>query len=185
MGKPEPAVKKAVFLDRDGVLNIPPVRDGKPSAPFSLEDFKLYPDALEACRALKKAGFFLIVATNQPEVSRGNLKKEVVEAMHREMQRLLPIDDIEVSYASGHESQPDPMRKPAPGMLLRAAAKHKIDLSQSYMVGDRWRDVDCGAAAGCATIFIDRGYAEPLRKTPDATVANLKEAAAFILKREQ
>ena len=175
------ALKSAVFLDRDGVLNQPKVIDGKPYPPVALEDFHLYPEVPEACRRLKEAGFLLVVVTNQPDVGRGTLAREVVEAIHDRICQVLPIDRVEVSYDSGQENPPSEFRKPRPGMLLRAARELGIDLKKSFMVGDRWRDIDCGHAAGCTTIFVDRGYQEELRQAPHFRVANLAEAAQIIL----
>jgi D-glycero-D-manno-heptose 1,7-bisphosphate phosphatase len=94
---------------------------------------------------------------------------------------LLPLDHIEVCHDPG-QGVPSEFRKPAPGMLLRAARELGIDLPKSWMVGDRWRDVDCGAAAGCRTVFIDLGYDESLRATPDFRVRDLAEAAEIILR---
>jgi D-glycero-D-manno-heptose 1,7-bisphosphate phosphatase len=172
--------KPAVFLDRDGTLNVQVIRDGKPYAPRELKDFRLFPDIIESCAALKKAGYLLIVATNQPDVGRGDMPQATVEAMHAELLRLIPsLDLIEVSYESGKE--PSARRKPEPGMLLDAAKSLNIDLSRSWMVGDRWRDIDCGKRAGVKTIFIDYTYDEVLQAKPDYIVSNFKEAAKIIL----
>jgi D-glycero-D-manno-heptose 1,7-bisphosphate phosphatase len=171
---------RAVFLDRDGVINRTLERDGFPYAPTSLSEFEIYPEVPEACRRLKQAGYLLIVATNQPDVGRGTLKQEVVETIHAEMCRRLPLDRVEVCYHPGRGLSHCDCRKPKPGMLLRAARELGIDLAQSWMVGDRWRDVDCGRAAGCRTVFIDRGYAEELKHQPDFRVYNLLEAAEII-----
>ena len=182
MGEHEVIAKfrRAVFLDRDGVLNASVVRNGKPYPPSSLAEFKLLPGVVEACLLLKQAGFLLVVATNQPDVGRGTQSQSVVEEMHREMCKLLPIDRLEVCYDPG-QGQPSDFRKPAPGMLLRAARELDIDLARSFMIGDRWLDIDCGHAAGCTTIFVDRGYAETLRQQPDFRVSNLAEAAKLVL----
>jgi D-glycero-D-manno-heptose 1,7-bisphosphate phosphatase len=177
----EHALTPAVFLDRDGVLNRPVVRDGKPYPPATLEEFELYPEAAEACRRLKEAGLALVVATNQPDVGRGTQRLEVVEAMHARLLAALPIDRIEVCYEAGGPGDASDFRKPRPGMLLRAARELSLDLARSFMVGDRWRDIDCGHAAGCATIFIDRGYTEALKQRPHFQVGNLTEAANIIL----
>jgi D-glycero-D-manno-heptose 1,7-bisphosphate phosphatase len=176
-----PDRNRAVFLDRDGVINRALVRENKPYPPASLAEFEILLGVPETCRLLKKAGFCLVVATNQPDVGRGTLKQEVVEAVHAHMCRLLPIDRVEVSYDSGREQPPSEFRKPRPGMLLRAAREMNIDLSRSFMVGDRWRDIDCGHAAGCTTVFIDFGYRESLRQNPDYRVNSLLEAAKVIL----
>lgn len=173
-------MKRAVFLDRDGVINAPTVRNGKPYPPRSLEEFAVLPGVPEACVRLRTAGFDLIVATNQPDVGRGDLPLATVEGIHRRMCELLPITRVEVCYDAGGD-QSSEFRKPMPGMLLRAANELGIDLSSSYMVGDRWRDIDCGHAAGCTTIFIDYGYSEPLNKQPDFRAADLLDASSIIL----
>src|SRR5260221_2490232 len=121
---------RAVFLDRDGVINRALERDGFPYAPVSLGEFQIYPEVPAACAKLKAAGFLLIVATNQPDVGRGTMKQEVVEAIHAEMCRELPIDRVEVCYDSGRGAVESEFRKPKPGMLLRAARDLNIDLAQ-------------------------------------------------------
>ena len=176
--------RRAVFLDRDGVINEPVVREGKPYPPATVEEFRILPGVVEACRQLQAAGFVLVVATNQPDVGRGTQTRETVEAMHRAMCAQMPIDHVEDCYHPGRE-EACACRKPAPGMLRHAADLLGIDLGKSYMVGDRWRDIDCGAAAGCATIFIDRGYREELRANPNFRAADLPAAARLILERER
>jgi D-glycero-D-manno-heptose 1,7-bisphosphate phosphatase len=125
----------------------------------------------------------LIVVSNQPDVGRGTQTREVVEAMHEKLRTTVPaLDAIEVCYHAGaRHGDPCDCRKPKPGMLLRAAAHNNIDLQRSFLIGDRWRDVDCARAAGCRSIFIDYGYDESLREKPDHTVTSLEEAVAFIL----
>jgi len=156
-------------------------RGGLPYSPASLDEFEILPGVAATCAKLKQAGYLLIVATNQPDVGRRTLKKEIVEAIHAEMCRQLPIDRVEVCYHPGQGASDCDCRKPKPGMLLRAAKALGIDLAQSWMVGDRWRDMDCGHAAGCRTIFIDRGYTEALKQQPNFRAKNLLEAAEIIL----
>ena len=175
------ATKKAVFLDRDGVINECRVIDGKPYPPLSVEEFVMFPGVVEACRKLKQAGFLLIVATNQPDVGRGTLKRAVVESIHAHLRHLLPLDGIEVCYHPGRGDSMCDCRKPQPGMLRRAAKEWNIDLAASWMVGDRWRDIDCGHAAGCHTVFLDYGYDELLKQQPDFRAKSLLEAADLIL----
>jgi D-glycero-D-manno-heptose 1,7-bisphosphate phosphatase len=182
---PNSEFKRAVFLDRDGVINRALERDAKPYPPRNLNEFEILPDVPAACEKLKAAGFLLVVATNQPDVGRGTLKQEMVEKIHAHMMTQLPIDRVEVCFHAGKELSDCDCRKPKPGMLLRAARELNIDLNQSWMVGDRWRDVDCGHTAGCKTIFIDRGYAEELKQQPDFSVTNLLEAAEIILSSAQ
>ncbi len=180
MGKHEvAALRRAVFLDRDGTLTRAIVREGKPYPPARPADLQLVDDAVVACQQLKAAGFLLVLATNQPDVGRGTQRREIVEEMHAQLMREVPLDRIEVSYDSG--DVPSEFRKPAPGMLLRAARELGIDLTRSFMVGDRWRDIDCGHAAGCRTVLIDCDYREELRQPPDFRVKTLHEAANVIL----
>ena len=180
---PASELRPAVFLDRDGTLNRQVIREGKPYPPQRLEDFELFPDAPAACARLASAGFTLVVATNQPDVGRGTQSQAVVEAMHARLQQLIPqIVRVEACYAPGRdETPPDPRRKPEPGMLFDAARALGLDLARSWMIGDRWRDIDCGKRAGVRTVFIDFGYAEELRAAPDFTVKSLAEAAAVVL----
>jgi D-glycero-D-manno-heptose 1,7-bisphosphate phosphatase len=174
-------LRRAVFLDRDGVINRALERDGKPYPPTSLAEFGILPGVPEACARLKAAGFLLVVATNQPDVGRGTLAQSTVEEIHAHMCKSLPIDRVEVCYHPGKGASDCDCRKPKPGMLLRAARELGIDLARSWMIGDRWRDIDCGHAAGCRTVFIDYGYAEALRQMPDFRVKNLTEATQVIL----
>ncbi|HEY6169167.1 MAG TPA: HAD family hydrolase [Verrucomicrobiae bacterium] len=178
--------KRAVFLDRDGVINRALIREGKPFAPDRLADFEILPGVAGACGRLRQAGFLLIVATNQPDVGRGTMAQEVVEAMHAEMTRLVPLDRVEVCYHGGEQfGQPCECRKPKPGLLLKAARELGLDLARSWMVGDRWRDIDCGHAAGCRTVFIDYGYDEALRQPPDFRAGSLVEAARIIIEQSR
>jgi len=173
----------AVFLDRDGVINVNEVRGGKPYAPTRLEDFQFLPGVEEATRRLKDAGFLLVVVTNQPDVANGITRQDTLDAMHALLRKKLPVDDIRICYHT--DADGCDCRKPKPGMLLAAAADHGIDLARSYMVGDRWRDVAAGKTAGCATILVEYDYDEPEPDSPDAVVASLSEAADWILRREQ
>ncbi len=174
-------MRRAVFLDRDGVINRALERAGKPYPPTTLAEFEILPEVPAACAKLKAAGFCLIVATNQPDVGRGTLAQAVVEAIHTHMLSQLPIDRVEVCFHPGQGLSDCSCRKPKPGMLLQAASQLGLDLTQSWMVGDRWRDVDCGHAAGCRTVFVDYGYSEELKQKPDFSARNLGEAADIIL----
>ena len=169
----------AVFLDRDGVINAPIVRDGKPFPPATVEETEILPGVREALVELKRAGFDLVVVTNQPDVARGTQTRAAVDAINACLGAELPLDAF---YCCFHdEADRCACRKPAPGLLIDAARERGLDLSLSFMVGDRWRDTDAGAAAGCRTIFVDRGYRERQPRTFDAKVASLGEAAAWIL----
>lgn len=168
--------RPAVFIDRDGVINRAIVRDGKPYPPNTLEEFQILPEVPSAFARLRAAGFALVVATNQPDVAAGKQSRQVVDAMHAVLARTLAPDAVKVCW-----DRAAPCYKPKPGLLLEAAAELALDLTASWMVGDRWRDVDCGHAAGCRTIFIDRGYRERLSQTPHFACANLAEAADIVL----
>jgi D-glycero-D-manno-heptose 1,7-bisphosphate phosphatase len=174
--------RRAVFLDRDGTLNVPLVREGKPYPPATVTEFQLLPSVAAGCRQLHAAGYVLVVATNQPDVGRGIQSQAAVETMHGQLLQLIPeITRIEVCYEAGGNNPPSVFRKPAPGMLRRAATELDLSLPQSWMIGDRWRDIDCGFAAGCRTIFIDHGYNEQLRARPDFVVKDFPAAVGIIL----
>ena len=172
---------KAAFLDRDGVINRAIIRKGRAYSPILLKDFKFLPKVAPAVKALKAAGFKIILVTNQPDVGAGKQKLAVVKAMHRLVRSKLAPDDIEVCYHT--QEQGCSCRKPKPGMLLQAAKKWRIDLKKSFMVGDRWRDVEAGKAAGCQTIWVKAGYKEKKAENPDAVVSSLYEASRWILSR--
>jgi D-glycero-D-manno-heptose 1,7-bisphosphate phosphatase len=171
--------RPAVFLDRDGVLNRALVRGGKPHPPANASELEILPGVAEACRALRDAGFVRIVVTNQPDVSRGACSREAVEAINCSLREQIDVDDIRVCYHSDEDGCA--CRKPLPGLLLDAARSWDVDLSESFVVGDRWRDIEAGRAAGCRTILIDYAYAEPLRSEPDWRASSLSEAAEWIL----
>jgi len=173
--------RPAVFLDRDGTLNVQVVREGRPYPPQTLDEFRLFPDVAAGCRQLAAAGYVLVVATNQPDVGRGTQAQSVVEAMHARLQSLVPeIARIEVCYDPGR-GEPSRRRKPEPGMLLDAAQALDLALARSWMIGDRWRDVDCGRRAGVRTVLIDFGYDETAPTPPDFTVRSFGEAIRIVL----
>ena len=172
-------MKKAVFFDRDGVLVRGLVRDGKPFAPRTLEEFEILPESGDVTRDLAGAGFPLVVFTNQPDVGNGLVERPVVEEMNRILQQTLPLTAIKVCYHSQKDGCA--CRKPKPGMLIEAAREFDLDLSQSYVVGDRKSDIEAGNAAGCFTIFIDRGYLEQSPDNADKRVHSLAEAGDLIL----
>ena len=121
--------------------------------------------------------------TRSPTVfSTGKLSPDVLEQMHRQLRAWLPLDDIKTCCHV--EADVCACRKPRPGMLLEAAREQRLDLGRSFMVGDRWRDVSAGKAAGCQTIFVNHGYAETLETPPDFVVTSLLEASRIILQHE-
>lgn len=173
-------VTPAVFLDRDGVLNVAAVRDGLPYSPANVRELKIAPGAPESLARLRAAGFLLIVVTNQPDLARGKQTREVMEEIHGALRSTLPLDAI---YVCPHDTADNcSCRKPAPGMLLAAAADFHIDLPRSFMIGDRWRDIDAGARAGCRSVLIDFGYRDRASDAPpQATVGSLSEGVDWIL----
>jgi D-glycero-D-manno-heptose 1,7-bisphosphate phosphatase len=171
-------MRRAVFLDRDGVINRGLVRHGKPAAPFSVAELEILPGVRQALGQLRDAGFLLIVVTNQPEVGRGSGSREDVEAIHRYLRSTLPLDDIRVCY---HDDDAKcACRKPEPGMVYAAAVDHQVQLAASFLVGDRWRDVAAGKAAGCKTVLVN-AFPEPTYVEPDVALADLPAATRWIL----
>ena len=180
----EAARRPAVFLDRDGVLVIPLFRDGRSFAPRSLDEYRFYPGAVDCLQRLKQAGLALVVVTNQPDVGAERVRREVVEEMHQRLAEAMPVDAIKACFHT--ERDHCSCRKPEPGMLFTAASELGIDLSSSFMVGDRWSDVAAGAAAGCRTVFIDLGYVtEKPPARPNHVVKSLAEATTWILSRTE
>ena len=174
-------MKRAVFLDRDGVINRAIVRNGKPYPPADLLTLEILPGVSDAMQLLHQAGWLLIVVTNQPDVARGTTTKANVEAINAHLQKYLPIDEFRTCY---HDSGDGcDCRKPMPGALQSAADAHGIELASSYMVGDRWRDTEAGVRAGCKTIFLDYGYDEKQPEKFNYCVRSLAEAADIILGR--
>src|SRR3989344_4054226 len=144
--------KGAVFIDRDGVINAIALRDGKLSVPFRLEDFKILPGVKEAVDILKNKGFVCVVVTNQPDIQRGNLSPEALSAMHEFMKKETGVDAV---YFCPHDKDGEcDCKKPKTGMIRQAVADLEIDLERSWVVGDRWRDIELGKAAGVKTVLV-------------------------------
>ncbi len=175
---------RAVFLDRDGVLNRAIVRDGKPYPPASLAELEIVEGAAEGLARLKNLGFLLLVVTNQPDVAHGTQSLEVIQAMHDVMRQTLPLDDFLICPHDDRDGCH--CRKPAPGLIIDAQQRYGIDLARSFMIGDRWRDVDAGQAAGCRTVFLDMNYRERgPSASPDARVGSLPEAVDWIVRHSE
>lgn len=170
---------RAVFLDRDGVLNRAFVRDGRPHPPARVDDLEVLPGVAAAVERLREAGFQAIVVTNQPDIARGTTSPAHVDAIHRTLRAVVPVDEVLV--CPHDDADGCSCRKPLPGLLVDAAERRGIDLAASVMVGDRWRDVEAGRAAGCRTVFVDRGYREPRPTGSDAEVPDLPAAVTWIL----
>jgi D-glycero-D-manno-heptose 1,7-bisphosphate phosphatase len=177
-------LRPGVFLDRDGVINRAVFgADGVPHPPARIEDIELLPGVGQACDLLRATGYALVVVTNQPDVARGTQSRAVVEAMNALICNRLGIDDIHVCYHD--DSDGCACRKPQPGLILGAARDLGIDLTASFMVGDRSRDIEAGDRAGCLTILVGDGYGETLTSKPHACLPSLAEAAAWIAVRAQ
>ncbi|HVJ33087.1 MAG TPA: HAD-IIIA family hydrolase [Terriglobia bacterium] len=169
----------AVFLDRDGVLNRAPIKDGRPSAPHRLEELEILPGVEAACARLKDAGLPLFCVTNQPDVARGIADRKTIEAMNIWLADKLGLAEVAVCWHDGGDGCH--CRKPLPGLLVDLANSHDLSLPQSIMIGDRWRDIEAGEHAGCTTIFIDYGYAEKRPARPDITATSLWDVVPAIL----
>ena len=174
-------MKRAVFLDRDGVLNRTFLHaDGKTHPPDSPQELEILPGVMEACQSLRRGGFLLIVVTNQPDVARGTQRREVVEAINLELRRQLPLDDLRVCYHD--EADNCPCRKPKPGMLIEAGLVWGLDFRKSFMIGDRWTDVEAGRRAGCKTVLVHAAITEVQRSQPDFQASSLGEAVQCIFR---
>jgi D-glycero-D-manno-heptose 1,7-bisphosphate phosphatase len=172
--------KTAVFLDRDGVLCEAIVRDdGKPYAPTRFEDFALVADGAQQVARLRAAGLLALVFTNQPEIANGLLQPAELERMHAVLRTQMAVDDI---YVCPHgKNDGCACHKPLPGMLTAAAREWRVDLEQSFVIGDRWRDIDAGRAVGCFTVLLERPYSACT--TANVAVADLASAVDLVLDR--
>lgn len=169
---------RAVFLDRDGVLNQVIVSNNVSYPPAAVEQLEIMPGAVEATAQLRKMGFYLLVVTNQPDVARGRQTKERVEAINRYLQAELGLDAVYTCY---HDSSDGcNCRKPLPGLLFQATREYPIRLEKSFMVGDRYNDVQAGRQAGCATFLFDQGHAGKPTVEPNYRVNSLAEVVNII-----
>ncbi len=180
------ATKQAVFLDRDGTINI------EKDYLFKPEDFEFTTGAVEAIRMFNEAGYLVIVVTNQSGVARGYYKESDVIHLHKYIDQLLQAKGARVDswyYCPHHPDGIYPYnkicncRKPMPGMLKQAAAEHSIQLSKSWMVGDKMADVEAGLAAGCRSLLVLTGYGSEIVDELDSDIPvceNLMTAATLI-----
>ncbi|HZT68616.1 MAG TPA: HAD family hydrolase [Terriglobia bacterium] len=173
---------RAVFLDRDGVINRK-APEGKYITAW--EEVEFLPGVGDALRDLKQSGFLLIIVTNQSAVSRDELSVDALESIHRKMLLHLAGQGaaVDAIYYCPHDRNANcQCRKPMPNMLVQAAEEHGIDLSQSWMVGDAATDIQAGRAAGCRTISLSPpGSDGMLSPAPDFKAHSLQEAARWIL----
>lgn len=175
-------MKKAIFLDRDGVINQMIFRMGKPRAPYELSDLELFPGVLEAVARFKSQGYLTIIVTNQPDVARGWVTMDKVVAVNSRIHQLLQVDEIKCCFHV--EKDNCDCRKPRPGMLLEAARDWNIDCQKSFMVGDRYSDIEAGRSAGCQTILIGAGDDGVEKISPDHQSESLLQATDWILSHE-
>jgi D-glycero-D-manno-heptose 1,7-bisphosphate phosphatase len=171
--------RPAVFLDRDGVISRPTLRARKPYPPRSLAELEILPDVPVALQALKAAGYCLVVVTNQPDIARGVVTRAVVDDINSWLTSVLPLDAV--LTCAHDDADRCQCRKPMPGLITQAARELQLECTASYMIGDRWRDIEAGSRAGCKTFFIDYGYDERAPQSYDFRVSSLLEAARIIL----
>ena len=173
-------MRKAIFLDRDGTLNKAFIKNGLPFSPESFNKFEILPGVKESLLKLKKLNFVCLLITNQPDVSRGKINKNVVIQMNNFLKSEIKLDDIFVCYHDDHDNCE--CRKPKPGLLLNAKKKWNINLNKSYMIGDRWKDIQAGINAGCKTVFINNNYKES-KKIKANFIADSLLNAVYILEK--
>jgi D-glycero-D-manno-heptose 1,7-bisphosphate phosphatase len=172
-------MRRAVFLDRDGVLNHLVMRNGRAVAPRMPSEFTLLPGVGRALETLRRAALLTVVVTNQPDVARGALTAVELQRMHARLCRAVPIDAI---YVCPHDdSDGCACRKPKPGLFWWASRDWNISLPDSFMVGDTWKDIAAGQAAGCATILIATPECQSDRVSADLAACDLPAAAELIL----
>ena len=171
--------RAGVFLDRDGVLNAPRIVDRRPYPPRSLDELEVLPGVPEALQELHDAGLALIAVTNQPDIARGTTTESEVGELNDALRDRLGLDEVVV--CPHDDADACSCRKPLPGMIVSAALRWDLDLGRSVTVGDRWKDIEAGRAAGTRTVFIDRNYDEPAPSSPDLTVSELHECVPWIL----
>ncbi|MFX0037005.1 MAG: D-glycero-beta-D-manno-heptose 1,7-bisphosphate 7-phosphatase [Candidatus Hermodarchaeota archaeon] len=175
---------KAIFLDRDGVLNKEVNYLSDPN------DFEFIDGSIEALKILEKKGFLLIVISNQAGIARGYFSEETLKRIHEKMINILKQNKTKLDaiyYCPHHPEYTGPCdcRKPNPGMIFKAQLKYNIDLKRSYIVGDTLKDIQTGKAASCKTVLVLTGYGKEEQKKldsimPDMIFKNLKEFAINI-----
>lgn len=170
--------KKAIFLDRDGVLNIPIINNGKSYAPLKFKDFRFYPNTKKNCKELKSKGYLLIVVTNQPDFVKKKISLSELHLMHKRIYNDLKVDRVYVSKSSSDKNF---LRKPNPGMLLKAIENYNINIKKSFLIGDRKKDIDSAKNINLRAIFIDRRYSENKPSAQIFTCKSFSSAVKFIL----
>lgn len=176
-------LKEAIFFDRDGTLNRSIIVNNKSHAPTRFQDFQIFPEAIEITNKLRQQGFVVLVITNQPTISTGVLPLSELEKMNSHVLKVLEVDGV--YYCPHTDIASCDCRKPKPGMLIAAAEEHGIDLSISFVVGDTWRDIVAGQAAGCKTILLRRSWSEEEKCKPDITIDKLTQVLDIISQRSR
>lgn len=171
-------MNKAVFLDRDGVLNRVPIVNGVPSSPSELSELQIIDKVGEAIARLKASGFIPVIVTNQPDIARGKATLDAVTQINRTICEVLEIEHLYMCLHDDHHKCK--CRKPLPGLIIKASTDLRITLNESFMVGDRWKDISAGQAAGCKSFFIDYSYRENKPSRPFVKVTSLYEVADLI-----
>ena len=171
-------LNRAVFLDRDGVINQAQVREGLPFSPADMTEFFWVEPIKDVTLELKSFGYLLFCVTNQPDVGRGLQSRAVVESFHTAILAELPLEKIYTCYHD--DSDNCSCRKPRPGLIVDAQREYGLNLAASWLIGDRWKDIDAGTAAGCNTVFLEYGYDEKLRNKPDHTILQLAQLVPLI-----
>ena len=171
-------MKKACFLDRDGTLNDAIVTKGKPYAPRNEKDFKIKKNFLSVAKHLKSLNYLLIIITNQPDVKKKLLTIKIVNKFNKRLKDFFDLDDAFECYSANNNYF---RRKPNPGMIIEAQKKWKINLGQSYIIGDRKSDIDAGLKAGVKTIFLDENYKEQKPTNSHYKIFNLTRIKKIIL----
>lgn len=169
-------MNRAIFLDRDGVINKAIIQNGRPFSPRNIDVFEIFPEVEETLRRFRDLGYMNIIATNQPDIARGLMSLETLNEMHDIIRAGSPIDDI---FVCPHDDSDACLcRKPKPGMIIEAAKKWNIDIKSSYFIGDTWKDIHAGKSAGCTTILLDRVYNQGLEC--DYKVDSLLQAIGIV-----
>jgi D-glycero-D-manno-heptose 1,7-bisphosphate phosphatase len=169
---------KAVFFDRDGVINLTVFRKGAHRAPADMSEFAYVEGVVPTLEALRARGYVLLVCTNQPDVARGWQSREQVDAFHQRIAQELPVSGI---YSCFHDDAHDCLcRKPKPGLLHQGGEQFDIDYARSFMIGDRWKDIEAGRAAGCRTIYLRHAHDSEPAHEPDYEIRRLSELLDII-----
>ena len=172
-------MRPAVFLDRDGVVNAVKLKNRKPYPPSNLDELIVLDGVRESVEKFELNGLTVVVVTNQPDITNGHTTFKIVKEIH---QRIAQLTGLRYFYVCHHNSEAQCLcRKPKPGLLTNAASDLKLDLKNSFMVGDRWSDITAGQSVGCKNFFVNNAYLEPKPTLPFIEVESLMQASDYIL----